>query len=189
MMIHQKRLTSLLSCDPRACLATGAMGKPQTANRVPIVKHENQPPPFPHPHPPASSFLRANTLPFSPSSPAFALDAGELLARERERHRRERLEEDVGSMMMYQTDFGRIYHATHVPVCALHGMGKPQTPKIVPIVKHENQPLLFPPFAAFHKRFHFSPFSPTPLHSLSQPDVALLHKISVAKKANAPSSE
>ena len=35
-----------LSCDPRACLATGAMGKPQTLKRVPIVKHENQPPPL-----------------------------------------------------------------------------------------------------------------------------------------------
>ena len=41
-MIYKKPFILLLSCDPRACLATGAMGKPQTHKRVPIVKHENQ---------------------------------------------------------------------------------------------------------------------------------------------------
>ena len=44
MMIYKKTLVEILSCDPRACLATGAMGKPQSEKRVPIVKHENQPP-------------------------------------------------------------------------------------------------------------------------------------------------
>ena len=45
MMIYKKLLPLILSCDPRACLATGAMGKPQNPKRVPIVKHENQHPP------------------------------------------------------------------------------------------------------------------------------------------------
>ena len=44
MMIYKKEKKLVLSCDPRACLATGAMGKPQRCKRVPIVKHENQPP-------------------------------------------------------------------------------------------------------------------------------------------------
>ena len=38
-------MVAFLSCDPRACLATGAMGKPQTFKRVPIVEHANQPSP------------------------------------------------------------------------------------------------------------------------------------------------
>ena len=46
MMIYKKTLVEILSCDPRACLATGAMGKPQSEKRVPIVKHENQPSPL-----------------------------------------------------------------------------------------------------------------------------------------------
>ena len=46
MMIYKKPWKRILSCDPRACLATGAMGKPQNIKRVPIVKHENQPPPL-----------------------------------------------------------------------------------------------------------------------------------------------
>ena len=45
MMIYKQMMQFILSCDPRACLATGAMGKPQNEKRVPIVKHENQPPP------------------------------------------------------------------------------------------------------------------------------------------------
>ena len=46
MMIYTKPVLEILSCDPRACLATGAMGKPQRYKRVPIVKHENQLLPF-----------------------------------------------------------------------------------------------------------------------------------------------
>ena len=59
MMIYKNDKFRILSCDPRACLATGAMGKPQTKKRVPIVKHENQlPPPVnPHPLPPQIMFL------------------------------------------------------------------------------------------------------------------------------------
>ena len=57
MMIYKKDTSLFLSCDPRACLATGAMGKPQSDKRVPIVKHENQPPPLFFHFPPPSLLL------------------------------------------------------------------------------------------------------------------------------------
>ena len=78
MMIYKTSMYIILSCDPRACLATGAMGKPQTLKRVPIMKHENQPPllfllPLPFPFssltpPSVSPSLPSPTLCPRPSS-------------------------------------------------------------------------------------------------------------------------
>ena len=69
MMIYIKVFRVILSCDPLACLATGV-------KRVPIVKHENQPPPIVFlSSPPLSTsslthslppLLRPRVLPVSP---------------------------------------------------------------------------------------------------------------------------
>ena len=77
MMIYKNETPVILSCDPRACLATGAMGKPQTLKRVPIVKHENQPPPSlpPHSYPPFPFLHNTPLLRFYDFLP---LNAGEL---------------------------------------------------------------------------------------------------------------
>ena len=97
-MIYKNMTFQLLSCDPRACLATGAMGKPQTSKRAPTVKHENQPPP----HLPLLSLVSpflSNTSPVPRRCRFVQLRPGK--RREDEVDQRYR-EEEAGSMMIYK---------------------------------------------------------------------------------------
>ena len=115
MMIYKKQEFLILSCDPRACLATGAMGKPQTPKRVPIMKHENQPPPFLFIFFPCllPSSLTLPPLPRGVVLPGFSrfiqvsLRTGYSVRNGRG--------EEVGSMMIYKNSQDQFYHATRVP--------------------------------------------------------------------------
>ena len=104
-MIYKNMTFQLLSCDPRACLATGAMGKPQTSKRAPIMKHENQPPP----HLPLLSLVSpflSNTSPVPRRCRFVQLRPGK--RREDEVDQRYR-EEEAGSMMIYKTSSSQFY--------------------------------------------------------------------------------